>query len=76
MTKFLTSTVSPRARAPRKASRSPRTTSTFAPHFFARLVDVYGLERVQAGIPIRVCERVSRREKRRYHDFRVATEAL
>lgn len=56
--------------------RTFRTTSTFAPHFFARLVDVYGLERVQAGIPIRVCERVSRREKRRYHDFRVATEAL
>lgn len=56
--------------------RTFRSTSRFAPHFFARCVDVYGLERVQAGLPITVCERVSRREKRRYHDFKVATERV
>ena len=56
--------------------RTFRTTSNHAPHFFARCVDVYGLERVQQGLPITICERVSRREKRRYHDFKVATDRV
>lgn len=56
--------------------RTFRTTSSHAPHFFARCVDVYGLERVQQGLPITICERVSKREKRRYHDFKVATDRV
>ena len=56
--------------------RTFRTTSNHAPHFFARCVDVYGLERVKAGLPIRICERVSRREKRRYHDFKIDSEVM
>lgn len=56
--------------------RTFRTTSNHAPHFFARCVDVYGIERVKAGLPITICERVSRREKRRYHDFKVATDQV
>ena len=56
--------------------RTFRTTSNHAPHFFARCVDVYGLERVKQGLPITICERVSKREKRRYHDFKVATDRV
>ena len=56
--------------------RTFRTTSNHAPHFFARCVDVYGLERVQQGLPITICERVSKREKRRYHDFKIDSEAM
>jgi Phage Single-stranded DNA-binding protein len=53
-----------------------RTTSPYACHFIARLIDVYGMERFKAGIPVKVCERVSRREKRRYHDFKVDSDAV
>lgn len=54
-----------------KDGRRFRTSSPHAPHFIARLVSVYGLDRLKRGIPICVCERRSKREGRRYHDFRV-----
>lgn len=56
--------------------RTFRTTSVHAPHFFARVVDVYGLDRVKGGIPIRVCLRISKREKRQYHDFKIDAERM
>lgn len=58
-----------------KDGQTFRTSSPHAPHFVARLIDVYGLERFQAGIPITVCERTSKRERRTYHDFRVELPA-
>lgn len=48
-----------------------RSSSPHAPHFVARLVDVYGMERLREGIRVHIEERVSRREKRRYHNFSV-----
>jgi hypothetical protein len=59
-----------------RAGRTFRTSSPHAPHFFARCVDVYGMERIRAGLPITVCERRSKREKRMYHDFRVDLPAV
>lgn len=53
-----------------------RSTSPHAPHFFARCVDVYGLDKVREGLPVTVTERRSKREKRTYHDFRVEVPHL
>lgn len=54
-----------------KEGNTFRTSSPYAPHFVARILDLYGLQRLKEGIPITIRERVSRRERRKYHDFRV-----
>lgn len=48
-----------------------RTTADSAPHRIQAALDMFGPEVWAEGIPFRIRERVSKREKRTYHDIRI-----